>query len=400
MAENLILAENTLTTQFLDVYGVYGFVIPFEGDLSEFPLTLGDECVVVWDGAEYKVTVGDSSAIIADTMFVGNGSAFGLPGNNEPFVIAWDGTGATFIALTDTSETSHTVEIYQVVSNDIVLKDRHGNDLEGISGAAELRVPTTDGGFRSFLSGTRVSTTIDPDFSGYKDMVVTPNEGEVFKEVTILRPAELVPENIVKDKVIAGIVGVNEGSSIGDEFLSLIDGSIEECSGDFDSIRPYAFYKCTKLTTLRAPNVKIISERAFDGCKALKNVEGNSITEIGQNAFYGCSALESIDVSNVQKINGYAFGNCGALKKLDFGTSLNSQIGMNAFSTGAATDVIIRNTTMLPDATADYACLFGMSTQRLFVPRALVSTWKASNYMKKYHADQVYAIEDYPDICG
>lgn len=399
MAENLILAENTLTTQFLDVYDVYGFTIPFGGDFSEFPLTLGDECVVVWDGAEHKVTVGDSSATIADTMFVGNGSAFGLPGNNEPFVIAWDGTGATFIALTDTSETSHTVEIYQVVSNDIVLKDRHGNDLEGISGAVEMRVPTTDGGFRSFLSSTRVSTTIDPDFSGYKDMVVTPNEGEVFKEVTILRPAGLVPENIVKDKVVAGIVGVNEGSSSGDEFSSLIDGSIEECSGDFESMRPYTFYKCTKLTTLRAPNVKIILEHAFSGCESLTTVEGNSITEIGIQAFYGCTALANIDVSNVQKVGAYAFWNCMKLKKLDFGTSLNSIIGSNAFNTEAPVDVIIRNTTMIP--VPNYALsIFGHTTQRLFVPRALVSTWKESNYMKKYNSNQVYAIEDYPDICG
>ena len=76
-------------------------------------LSVGDTCTVVWGEQEYVCTVGDSSSVIPGTMFIGDGTFAGLSGNDEPFGIAWDNTGATFAATDGSTDESHTVRIYQ-----------------------------------------------------------------------------------------------------------------------------------------------------------------------------------------------------------------------------------------------------------------------------------------------
>lgn len=111
--EKVIYAEETWTTYYHPNYGAYVLGQNFSETVPVFPLALGDECIVVWDGEEYTVTVGDSSSVMPGSLFVGNGSSIGLPGNNEPFIVAWASEGVTFFALTDTEQTEHTVRIYQ-----------------------------------------------------------------------------------------------------------------------------------------------------------------------------------------------------------------------------------------------------------------------------------------------
>lgn len=220
MAQNAILAENTQSTVFLEAYGVFGFVMQFGGELPEFPLALGDECVVVWDGIEYNVTVGDSSAFMAGTKYVGNGAAFGLAGNNEPFVIAWDGAGATFVSFTDTAPTSHTIAIYQAVEDEpqeevgIVIKNYSGIPIE-YKGVEKVMFNTADGGKRVYSKGEALEdVSIELDFSS-GDMTVKSAEGTLVKSAVIKKPDTLVAENIVKDVEIAGVVGMSEGGGSG-----------------------------------------------------------------------------------------------------------------------------------------------------------------------------------------
>lgn len=150
-------------------------------------------------------------------------------------------------------------------------------------------------------------------------------------------------------------------------------------SEEITSIYDYAFYGQYNITGLTLPN----------------------LTKVGQYALRGCSKLEYINVDKVTSVGTFAFANCSKLKKLDFGTSLNSQIGKSAFSTGGSElHVIIRNTTMIPDASSTGNYIFGSTSHYLYVPSALVSAWKNSNYMKSYHQACVRAIEDYPEICG
>lgn len=116
----------------------------------------------------------------------------------------------------------------------IVLRDRNGKEIN-YHGIDYLNVKTPDGetqGYAAYdpetlvpenlVSGVvvgdvegalkvpqAVETTINPDFSA-GDMEIVPEDGQVFSKVGILKPANLLPENITKDVDIAGVVGTLE----------------------------------------------------------------------------------------------------------------------------------------------------------------------------------------------
>lgn len=46
------------------------------------------------------------------------------------------------------------------------------------------------------------------------DQVITPDEGYSLSEVTVTKPATLIPENIKKDVDIGGVVGTMEGGGV------------------------------------------------------------------------------------------------------------------------------------------------------------------------------------------
>ena len=147
------------------------------------------------------------------------------------------------------------------------------------------------------------------------------------------------------------------------------------------SIRSYAFYGCSGLTSITIPvGVTSIGYSAFSNCSGLESVVveagntkydsrnncnaiietatntlvvgckntiiPNDITSIGSNAFYGCSGLTSIDLSgctSLTSIGGYAFYYCSGLTSIDLSgcTSLTS-IGDYAFrDCGGLTSIVI-----------------------------------------------------------
>ena len=80
------------------------------------------------------------------------------------------------------------------------------------------------------------------------------------------------------------------------------------------SIREYAFWGHTGLTTITIPNsVTSIGHHAFFNCSGLSSVNiPESLTEIGSSTFSGCSSLTSVTIPNsVTSIGGNAFQDCG-----------------------------------------------------------------------------------------
>lgn len=55
---------------------------------TAIPLTIGKTYIVKWNGVEYKCVAQDASSVVDGAIGLGNGTAFGLPSNNEPFVVA------------------------------------------------------------------------------------------------------------------------------------------------------------------------------------------------------------------------------------------------------------------------------------------------------------------------
>lgn len=139
-----ILVESSFAFFYVSDYGAYCYGFNFSDDIPLFPLALGDKCIVVWDGDVYEVTVGDSSAILPNTLYIGNGSSFGLSGNEEPFAIAWDATGETGVSLfsaVDTTETTHAVAIYRDIT---VIKTLDPKYLPDTASGGSAEIPIFD----------------------------------------------------------------------------------------------------------------------------------------------------------------------------------------------------------------------------------------------------------------
>ena len=99
------------------------------------------------------------------------------------------------------------------------------------------------------------------------------------------------------------------------------------------SIGNYAFYDCSRLTSVTIPNsVTSIGDSAFRGCSSLTSVTiPNSVTCIGGSAFYDCSSLTSVTIGNsVTSIGNGAFEGCYRLTSVTIPNSVTS-IGNYAF---------------------------------------------------------------------
>ena len=144
------------------------------------------------------------------------------------------------------------------------------------------------------------------------------------------------------------------------------------------SIDNYTFNGCWELTTANFPAAKSIGMYAFNGCKALTTADFSAVTSIATDAFSGCTKLTTADFPAVTSINTYAFRGCSALTTLILRSA--KMATLNNWNALANTPI-------------------ASGTGYIYVPAALVDTYKAATNWTTY-ANQIRAIEDYPDICG
>ena len=112
------LPTTTFTNDVFDEFGLYVYFIPLEAAAMAAWVENTEPVTVVYDGEEYKVTPQVmTSADGSVGACIGNLSAFGGTGNNEPFaIIPWnvdDVNGLLVGSIEDQVETQHTIRIYQ-----------------------------------------------------------------------------------------------------------------------------------------------------------------------------------------------------------------------------------------------------------------------------------------------
>ncbi|MBE5881884.1 MAG: leucine-rich repeat domain-containing protein [Lachnospiraceae bacterium] len=103
------------------------------------------------------------------------------------------------------------------------------------------------------------------------------------------------------------------------------------------SIAKSAFYKCTKLKTLKfGSNITTIGDKAFYKCTALTKVSlPAKVKTVGKQAFYGCKKITSVTLGkSVSKVGSKAFYGCNKLKTLTIkSTKLTTKkVGSSAFA--------------------------------------------------------------------
>lgn len=161
------------------------------------------------------------------------------------------------------------------------------------------------------------------------------------------------------------------------------------------------FSGCTSLETAYLPLATTLKGNVFSGCTSLKSFEGASVTSIEFAAFRNCTSLTEIilpkgsfsgSVSN-------CFSGCAALKKVVLGRCYLPE--SNLFSDCANLETLVLKTTDVGyvSSTALEGTLIGAGNGYVYVPAEAVDTFKNSSYWSKY-ANQIRAIEDYPEICG
>lgn len=227
------LLETREVTGFVEDsgYGGYpsaGLFFPESGAeenlVDSFTLELGKQYVVVWGDSQHNVVAMDASIMMENAVYLGNGTALEMDGNNEPFIIGvLPEYGVIFISLEE-NISSRMVGIYQIVDDEgseavpddnppqesaegIVLKDRNGQRVEYYGIETVTFDTTTEGKQQTFTKGVAVEgLPIDPDFSGGDMEVVAPPDTLV-KSAIIKKPDGLESSNIRKGAVVGGIPG-------------------------------------------------------------------------------------------------------------------------------------------------------------------------------------------------
>ena len=158
---------------------------------------------------------------------------------------------------------------------------------------------------------------------------------------------------------VSAINAIETGGGGSDELVnSLIDRTISGAyvNNTVTIVGRYGLSNCTKLTSVVLPAVQITNANAMLGCSALTKADFSNLQHIQHSTFYGDKKFVTLIIRTQ------------AVAKLD--------------ATSAFRDTPIAS-----------------GTGYIYVPSALVDSYKTATNWSTY-ANQIRAIEDYPDITG
>lgn len=183
--------------------------------------------------------------------------------------------------------------------------------------------------------------------------------------------------------------------------LSKVTVNVDVPTGGGDSGEEMGAFLSDTLEVLDNSKATSLRTRICQYAYSLVTVNLPSVTSIGSLAFYGCTGLLTINFSLAASIPSQAFYNCTKLKHADFGKA--GSIAAQAFNGCAAlTELILRKSDSictLSNVNGISNTAIGKGTGYVYVPSALVDSYKANTNWSTF-ANQIRAIEDYPEITG
>lgn len=131
----------------------------------------------------------------------------------------------------------------------------------------------------------------------------------------------------------AGGGGSGEAAEWSENEDAMITGTLSVYSNNrVTSIDNYAFYSCSKLTSVNFPACRSIGSSAFQNCRSLTGTKFPVCTSIGIAAFQNCTQLTSVNFPACTRIETSAFYYCSSsLSYVNFPAC--SYIGTAAFDT-------------------------------------------------------------------
>ena len=141
--------------------------------------------------------------------------------------------------------------------------------------------------------------------------------------------------------------------------------------------------------------VNSLIERTISGAYV-----NNTVTIIGRYGLAGCTKLTSVVLPAVTTTDGNSMVGCSALTKVDFSNLQNIRYS-TFYSNKKLVTLIIRTQVVakLENTSAFKDTPIVSGTGYVYVPSVLVNSYKSATNWSTY-ADQIRAIEDYPDITG
>ena len=189
---------------------------------------------------------------------------------------------------------------------------------------------------------------------------------------------------------------------------SLVMKNITHYSNDrVTTVGVNGFYGWSTLKSVSFPNVTYLNGSAFQSCTGLENVYFPKLETIGSYSFRSCSSLKELVLPSVKTINGLR--SCTSLEKLDISSAEDESTTVHSFSASTfySTDTLALNTIIIRytkgiftlGANLPANCPIRQGTGYIYVPKSLVENYKSATNWSTC-ADQIRAIEYYPEICG
>ena len=162
-------------------------------------------------------------------------------------------------------------------------------------------------------------------------------------------------------------------------------------------------FRSSPIETVYAPRVKNVVSEGFVMCSKLAYVDfWPELESIGGGGFSRCSSLQGeVTLPKLTTMSNSAFEQCSGITKLDFSVLSSSILSAAFYKCTALESVIFRHGAMLTlaNTNAFSETPIASGTGYIYVPSALADAYKtATNWL--VYADQIRAIEDYPDITG
>ena len=189
---------------------------------------------------------------------------------------------------------------------------------------------------------------------------------------------------------------VNTVDLIGDEALtnSIIDRSITEfADSNLTNLGTHAFGGCSNLTSVDLPALTSAEPYAFQQC-GLEVVNLPVLLTVRLYLFSNNKNLKKVRLPAATSVEGNAFTYCSSLSEVDLPAAKN--VGFDVFRDCSSLSVLIlrSGTVCTTSGTLPNNCPIASGTGYIYVPSALVDSYKAATNWSTYAA-QFRALEDY-----